>query len=154
MQWVLMAPHLMGSPFDNGFLCIVRPFVPLKNGPPCLSHGSRWVAPPTSGWGHPSAHAEERELCSFFVVCLGPNKSFCSPQRESAAVQRKFSRVTRGCQASQRKGQSRELLGKCGKLLETLWIAVKFHSLRIYPYPMVWPLPRPWSQSPSEHRKP
>ena len=21
------------------------------------------------------------------------------------------------------------------------------HSLRIYPYPMVWPLPRPWSQS-------
>ena len=20
-----------------------------------------------------------------------------------------------------------------------------FHSLRIYPYPMVWPLPRPWS---------
>ena len=26
--------------------------------------------------------------------------------------------------------------------------------LRIYPYPMVWPLPRPWSQSPSEHRKP
>ena len=28
------------------------------------------------------------------------------------------------------------------------------HSLRIYPYPMVWPLPRPWSESPSEHRKP
>ena len=23
-----------------------------------------------------------------------------------------------------------------------------FHSLRIYPYPMVWPLLRPWSQSP------
>ena len=28
------------------------------------------------------------------------------------------------------------------------------HSFRIYPYPMVWPLPRPWSRSPSEHRKP
>ena len=21
------------------------------------------------------------------------------------------------------------------------------HSLRIYPYPMVWPLPRPWSET-------
>ena len=30
----------------------------------------------------------------------------------------------------------------------------KTHSLRIYHCPMVWPLPRPWSQSPSEHRKP
>ena len=28
------------------------------------------------------------------------------------------------------------------------------HSLRIYPYPMVWPLTRPWSQSPSKHRNP
>ena len=27
------------------------------------------------------------------------------------------------------------------------------HSLRIYPYPMVWPLPRPWSQSPSLSRE-
>ena len=25
--------------------------------------------------------------------------------------------------------------------------AVLVHSLRIYPYPMVWPLPRPWSKT-------
>ena len=39
-----MAPHPMGSPFDNGFVCIVRPFASLKNGPPCL---------PQDGWPHP-----------------------------------------------------------------------------------------------------
>ena len=48
-------PHPMGSPLDTGFVCIVRPFPPLKKAPPCLSHGSRWVAPPICGWGHPSA---------------------------------------------------------------------------------------------------
>ena len=55
VQWVWMAPHPMGSRLDHGFVCIVRPFVPLKNGPPCLSHGSPWVAPTICGWGHPSA---------------------------------------------------------------------------------------------------
>ena len=29
-----------------------------------------------------------------------------------------------------------------------------YSQTRIYPYPMVSPLPRPWSQSPSEHCKP
>ena len=60
VQWVLMAPHPMGSPFYNGFVCIVRPFAPPEEGPPpCLSHGSRWVAPPIRGWGHPSAQRIE-----------------------------------------------------------------------------------------------
>ena len=36
VQWVLMALHPMGSRLDHGFVCIVRPFAPLKNGPPCL----------------------------------------------------------------------------------------------------------------------
>ena len=47
-------PDARVSPFDNGFVCIVRPFGPLKNGPPCLSHVSRWVAPPICARGHPS----------------------------------------------------------------------------------------------------
>ena len=37
-------------------------------------------------------------------------------------------------------------------LTEVAMSVLCIHSLRIYPYPMVWPLPRPWS--PSEHRKP
>ena len=55
--------------------------------------------------------------------------------------QRKFLRVRRGCQASQRKGLTSgevrelpgkfgELPGKSGKLPGNLWIAVEFHSER------------------------
>ena len=32
----------MGSPFDNGFVCVARPFAPLENGPP----------PPVCPMGH------------------------------------------------------------------------------------------------------
>ena len=55
VQWVLMAPHPMSSPFDNGFVCIVRPCAPLKNGTPLFvpwvtmggpTHS--WVGPPIS----------------------------------------------------------------------------------------------------------
>ena len=45
VQWALMARHPMGSPFYNGFVRIVRPFAPLKNGPPYLFHGSRMGGP-------------------------------------------------------------------------------------------------------------
>ena len=55
--------------------------------------------------------------------------------------QRKFLRVRRGCQVSQRKGltsgksgklpgKSGDLPGKSGELLGNSWIAVKFHSER------------------------
>ena len=55
VRWVLTAPHPMGSPFDNGFVCIVSLFDPLKNGPPLFvpwvtmggpTHS--WVGPPIS----------------------------------------------------------------------------------------------------------
>ena len=56
VQWVLMAPHPMGSPpLTMGSCALFAHFPPLKKAPPCLSHGSRWVAPPICGWGHPSA---------------------------------------------------------------------------------------------------
>ena len=60
VQWVLMAPTFrMDSPFYNEFVRVGRAFAPAKDGPPCLSHGSRWVAPRSRGWGHPSAQPIE-----------------------------------------------------------------------------------------------
>ena len=49
VQWVLTAPHPMGSPFDNGFVCIVSLVAPLKNGPPLFVP---WVTMggPTHSW--------------------------------------------------------------------------------------------------------
>ena len=66
MQWVLMAPHPIGSPLDNGFVHIVRPFPPPEEGPPCLSHGSQWVAPFICGWGPLKPHLQR---ISKITVC-------------------------------------------------------------------------------------
>ena len=58
-----MAPHLMGCPFDNRFLCIVRPFCPPEEWPPCFSHGSRWVAPPISSTHQNPICRESQNYC-------------------------------------------------------------------------------------------
>ena len=53
-----------GFPFDNGFVCIVRPTLrPLKNGPPLFAPPmgrAEWVAQPMGGVGPPigSTHSE------------------------------------------------------------------------------------------------
>ena len=71
MQWVLMGPHPMGSPFDNGFVCIVRPFAPLKNGPPLVvpwvtmgGPTHEWVGPPISSTHSNPIYRESQKLLS------------------------------------------------------------------------------------------
>ena len=71
MQWVLMAPHPMGSPLDNGFVCIVCPFPPLKKAPPLfvpwVTMGGPthlWVGPPISLTQLNPIHRESQNLLS------------------------------------------------------------------------------------------
>ena len=70
-------------------------------------------------------------------------RTFHAPAWNGALSQRKFLRVRRGCQASQRQGwppgesrklpgKSGELPGKSGELPGNPWIAVKFHSERTF----------------------
>ena len=77
--------------------------------------------------------------CSAFAL---RRKAYRSPDLSiQIDYQRKFLRVRRGCQASQRKGltsgevrelpgKSGELPGKSGELPGNPWTAVKFHSER------------------------
>ena len=51
VQWVSMTPPPDGlPPFTMGSFAFAHP---AKDGPPCSSHGSRWVAPPTNVWVGP-----------------------------------------------------------------------------------------------------
>ena len=55
VQWVLMAPHPMGSPLDSGFVCICSPICAPEEGPPLFVPWVTMGGPTHCGWGHPSA---------------------------------------------------------------------------------------------------
>ena len=44
-------------------------------------------------------------------------------------------------------GSLLKVFQKHSAVLGDFFVHHKYHSLRIYPYPMVWPLPRPWSET-------
>ena len=96
-------PHSVGSPFDNGLVCIVHNFPPpLKNGPPCLCRGSRWVPHPfLSGAIHPvnPVHPHLQRMTKItsrgcrFVHSL--SRHFSPPPEPSSRTSQKVSSTSR-----------------------------------------------------------
>ena len=73
VQWVLMAPHPMCSPFDNGFMWIVRPFAPPEGWPPLFVPWVTMGGPTIGRWGHPSAQpikTQRRRNDNINKICI------------------------------------------------------------------------------------